>query len=135
MATYSSILAWRIPWTVEPATQSMGSQLVRHDRRDLAHMHAFRDKQEPFIRGIPLIEKNCLACAPYQWQQNLERNLQLSPSQPSFSPDNKVAHNIGPCFWALYLKTHLCFPSSLLYVLVSPCFSEKLGSEILPGNL
>ena len=83
MATYSSILAWRIPWTVEPATQSMGLQLVRHDRRDLAHMHAFRDKQEPFIRGIPLIKKNCLACAPYQWQQNLERNLQLSPSQPS----------------------------------------------------
>ena len=28
MATHSSILAWRIPWTV----QSMGSQRVRHDR-------------------------------------------------------------------------------------------------------
>ena len=27
MATYSSILAWRIPWTVEPGgLQSMGSQ-------------------------------------------------------------------------------------------------------------
>ena len=26
-ATHSSILAWRIPWTV----QSMGSQRVRHD--------------------------------------------------------------------------------------------------------
>ena len=32
MATYSSILAWRIPWTEEPAgLQSMGSQWVRHD--------------------------------------------------------------------------------------------------------
>ena len=27
MATHASILAWRIPWTV----QSMGSQRVRHD--------------------------------------------------------------------------------------------------------
>ena len=32
MATHSSILAWRIPWIVEPdALQSMGSQRVRHD--------------------------------------------------------------------------------------------------------
>ena len=32
MATYSSILAWRIPWTEEPGRlQSMGSQRVRHD--------------------------------------------------------------------------------------------------------
>ena len=32
MATYSSILAWRIPWTEEPSgLQSMGSQRVRHD--------------------------------------------------------------------------------------------------------
>ena len=32
MATYSSILAWRIPWTEEPGElQSMGSQRVRHE--------------------------------------------------------------------------------------------------------
>ena len=32
MATYSSIPAWRIPWTEEPGgLQSMGSQRVRHD--------------------------------------------------------------------------------------------------------
>ena len=33
MATHSSILPWRIPWTEEPrGLQSMGSQRVRHDR-------------------------------------------------------------------------------------------------------
>ena len=33
MATHSSILAWRIPWTEEPGgLQSMGSQRVGHDR-------------------------------------------------------------------------------------------------------
>ena len=32
MATCSSILAWRIPWTQEPDTlQSMGSQRIRHN--------------------------------------------------------------------------------------------------------
>ena len=32
MATHSSILAWRIPWTEEPGRlQFMGSQRVRHD--------------------------------------------------------------------------------------------------------
>ena len=32
MATHSSILAWRIPWTKEPGRlQSMGSQRVGHD--------------------------------------------------------------------------------------------------------
>ena len=37
MATYSSILAWRIPWTEEPGElQSMLSQRVGHDWSDLA---------------------------------------------------------------------------------------------------
>ena len=32
MATHSSILAWKIPWTEEPGRlQSMGSQRVRPD--------------------------------------------------------------------------------------------------------
>ena len=32
MATYSSILDWKIPWTEEPGgLQSVGSQRVRHD--------------------------------------------------------------------------------------------------------
>ena len=32
MATHSSILAWRIPWTEEPGgLQSVGSQTVRYD--------------------------------------------------------------------------------------------------------
>ena len=32
MATHSSVLAWRIPWTEEPGRlRSMGSQRVRYD--------------------------------------------------------------------------------------------------------
>ena len=37
MATHSSILAWRIPWTEKPSRlQSMGSHRVRHDWSNLA---------------------------------------------------------------------------------------------------
>ena len=37
MATHSSILAWRIPWTEEPGRlQSMGPQRVGHGRSNLA---------------------------------------------------------------------------------------------------
>ena len=40
MATHSSILAWRTPWTEEPGgLQSIVSQRVRHDWSDLALTH------------------------------------------------------------------------------------------------
>ena len=43
MATHSSVLAWRIPRIEEPwRLQSMGSQRVRHDLRDLACTYAPR---------------------------------------------------------------------------------------------
>ena len=37
-ATHSSILAWRIPWTI----QSIGSQKVRHDWMTFIHTHAHK---------------------------------------------------------------------------------------------
>ena len=43
LATHSSILAWKIPWTEEPGKlQSMGSLRVRHDRNFIFtfHFHA-----------------------------------------------------------------------------------------------
>ena len=41
MAAHSIILAWCIPWREEPGgLQSIGSHRVRHDRSDVARMHA-----------------------------------------------------------------------------------------------
>ena len=41
MATHSSILAWRNPWTEQPGRlQSTGSQRGGHNRSDSAHMYA-----------------------------------------------------------------------------------------------
>ena len=43
MATPSSILAWKIPWTEEAdRLQSLGFQSIRHDRTaEHAHTHVF----------------------------------------------------------------------------------------------
>ena len=41
MATHSSILAWRIPWTEKPGgLESMGLWRVGHNWSNLAHTHA-----------------------------------------------------------------------------------------------
>ena len=43
MATHSSILAWRIPWTEEPGgLQPMWSQTFGHDWSDIAYTHALQ---------------------------------------------------------------------------------------------
>ena len=44
MATQSSILAWKIPWTEEPGRlQSMRSQRVGHDER----LHSLLETEDP----------------------------------------------------------------------------------------
>ena len=54
MATHSSILAWRIPWTVEPGRlESMGLQRVGHDRVT----NAFTFLQAHFWKSEKIIRK------------------------------------------------------------------------------
>jgi hypothetical protein len=57
MATHSSILAWRVPWTEEPGgLQSMGSQRVGYNS---AHIHIkFQEAKNMLI----LLEKT-----KYKW--------------------------------------------------------------------
>ena len=50
MATHSSLLAWRIPWTEEPGgLQSMGSQIIGHDWGSSAPRHAEDLKNLPKV--------------------------------------------------------------------------------------
>ena len=52
MATRSSILAWKIPWTEEPGgLQSMGSQ------RDLAHTNTQATKNQQYLKKVCSWEK------------------------------------------------------------------------------
>ena len=52
MATHSSILAWRIPWTEEPGgLQSMGLQRVRHNWATFTSLYIYfiEDYQKEFM--------------------------------------------------------------------------------------
>ena len=54
MATHSSLIAWKIPWTEEPGgLQSMGSQRVRHNWATL-HTYALYQAQFPPSPWNPL---------------------------------------------------------------------------------
>ena len=60
MATHSSILAWRIPWTDEPGRlQSMGSQRVGHDQA--TSIFSFTDEEVEPQRGYTLIDGGALS--------------------------------------------------------------------------
>ena len=71
MATHSSVLAWRIPGTVEPdGLLSMGSHRVGHDWSDLAAAAAafmvrlsqpFPPASKWFLSGFPLLWRACSA--------------------------------------------------------------------------
>ena len=67
VATHSSILAWRIPWTEEPGRlQQIGLQGVRHDSSDLACMYALvTNYHTSDLKQIPVLKfYNKLPC---QW--------------------------------------------------------------------
>ena len=53
MATHSSILAWRIPWTEEPGRlQSVRWQKVRHNRASNTHAYLGLKKETKFSLSI-----------------------------------------------------------------------------------
>ena len=52
MATHSSTLAWKIPWTEEPCRlQSMGSQRVRHDWATSLHFTSYHVGSQSLDQG------------------------------------------------------------------------------------
>ena len=51
MATHSSILAWKIPWTEKPSRlQSKGSQRARHDRT--THTHTVKQRVARAFKSV-----------------------------------------------------------------------------------
>ena len=53
MATYTSILAWRIPWTQEPGgLQSVGSQRVGHDWATNTHTHTHTENGSSELNSV-----------------------------------------------------------------------------------
>jgi len=71
MATHSSILAWRIPWTEKPGgPQSMGLQRVKHD---WAHMQEISSSQQndfpQTLSEWSMAEAECHCyCSYFKWE-------------------------------------------------------------------
>ena len=82
MATHSSILAWKIPWTEKPGRlQSIGLQRVRHDQSAcIVHMKSFfmikKVLNKLGIKGDNLNIINTL----YSTLSGLPWNPRISPS-------------------------------------------------------
>ena len=83
MASHSSILAWRIPWTEEPGRlQSMGSPRVGHDwaLAHTFHLGRLSGNVQDSIRsvtsssGIPTCGLCCILCLVAQSAQSQPRN-------------------------------------------------------------
>ena len=61
MASHSSIFSWRIPWTKEPGRiQSIGSQRVKRNWRDLACTHTCTKHQSTYIHKYYQLLKEIL---------------------------------------------------------------------------
>ena len=115
MATNSSILAWRIPWTEEPSgLLSMGSHRVEHDWSDLACMHAFEKEMATHSSilawRIPGTEEPWWA-AVYGIAQSRTRLKWLSSSSSSSSGLRCYLYNMLNFhkLWALFQGFLFCF--------------------------
>ena len=94
MATHSSILAWRIPWTEEPGgLQSMGSHRLGHDWRDLANTYVLVFiLKDPVLQRtlVPGLSPESAACVgspqPQRWLGLLGQEFSHLGGCPSRTP-------------------------------------------------
>ena len=105
MATHSSILAWRNPWTEEPGRLwSVGSQSVGHNWATITHMRVKHDlKRQTFSRFVGKseypspkwlkLQQNNKDDVEQQWRHWLEC---VGPAEISTSPRRKPTQMLLP---------------------------------------
>ena len=130
MATHSTILGWRIPWTEEPGGQwteeSMGSQKVRHDWRDLAHEQDMKQNPQNTtskLTGGSTLQQNCMWLDSPEWKKKKnhsnsirrldgaqKRNTEMTPKSQTQPFDSIVSQSQVPstCLAALLIWSQLC---------------------------
>ena len=103
MATHSSVLAWRIPWTEEPdRLQSIGSQRVGHDWSDLGHMHCAKHFFPFCASGTTSVRDNCLTLMSWAFQKDEDFLITLEKAKLQQSGPQALATAMSHCpTWAL----------------------------------
>ena len=98
MATYSSVLAWRIPRTEEPGgLQSMALQRVGHDWSNLAHTHACRCLQSLRVSLCPVAgEDVCPGARPATSSPRSQPVSELSPQARPLQKPSPSGAGLGP---------------------------------------
>ena len=145
MATHSSILAWRIPWTEEPCwLQSMGSQRVGHDWESSLHFTSLHWQPGfwcqshfplacPFFRAPSTVPRSCPLVLISWWMTLAHSFVHLPYLISSESSEASVLCGLlwefGPLEldwfeFPLVVFTHSYWVSHVL--LLSTCFCEHL---------
>jgi len=115
MATHSSTLAWKIPWTEEPCRQqSMGSQRVRHDwvTSVLHHSLKFSEHRSSYIDftyDIYLCWLLCYTLRPWYWKfvpLHCLHPVPLPQRPPSSNHQSYLFFWV--CFWSIIDQQWFC---------------------------
>ena len=118
MATYSNILAWRIPWTEEPGgLPSMGSQRIMHDWvTNTSHIELWSQTMNGIIPGIPQLTK--YICRHVTGHLASQRKPEICPvlwsssERPASTTGGSIACHTT--FWAL---TSILAPGAPAHIL------------------
>ena len=135
MATRSSVLAWRIPGTVEPGgLPSMGSHGVGHDWSDLAAAAAA--PYNVFLKNIKKIfylEDNCFTVLWWFLHTSswISHSIHLSP--PSGTPSHCSPHPITHRAPVLVPASSIKFPLAI-YFIYGDIYVSTLFSQITPPS-
>ena len=127
MATYSSTLAWKIPWMEAPGRlQSMGSQRVGHNWTTSQVCSPFQHLFSPQISYPPPLLNSRWSTVFYSTEktETIRRTL---PQDPHLMrpPRYTVSPVIGLTVHALIsFQPHLCTQSHPLWSIDRPCFSN-----------
>ena len=105
MATHSSLLAWKIPWSEEPGRlQSVGSQRIRHDwGTNFLSLHSIIIFDDAFPSGIDL----------HLFRQLRERSKVFTKSFGLDCFQLQIIHMPKRHFVVPHLFPHIVFTSSL----------------------
>ena len=127
MATHSSILAWRIPWTEEPdRLQSIGSQRVGHDWGDLGHMHCAKHLFPFCASATTSVRDNFLMLMSWAFQKDEDFLIKLEKTKLQQSGPQALATAMLHCpTWSL-LWQPAWHSGPLLPTTPGPKFGDRL---------
>ena len=139
VATHSSFLAWRIPWTEEPGgLQSMGVQAVKHDR---ARTHGVAYQQR--LCANPNLSVHPICSLPPWYPKGFKCRLHFNPCIPvaaclplvttTHVCTHSTPHIQSPPFAAADTSAVPRLPSSAQLALAS-CSQSALPFEEIPSG-